>query len=264
MDRIDRDRAHRDQAGVGPYAGSAVDLVPLKKLDGFKVADGEPDIRGWEVRTIGGTKIGDVQDLLVDRAQGEVVMLDIDLDGTDRHSLAPIRAAQIDRARRLVVIDSADMRGPADVPALSRNAVTDEDTRAFGERYARVYGDRGFDREYRVRRDRDEVHFARRSAADATVAAAETRAAADARRAADDAERDARRVADDTAQASAAAAPRDVRYPRVEEERVIERRPVVYEEVVVRRRVVDPSEAAASTADAARRALDDRDRDVRR
>jgi hypothetical protein len=123
MDRIeggDVSRSRLDQAGIGPHATGAADLVPLRNLHEIRVAEGDPDIRGWEVVTLSGTKVGTVDELLVDRARGEVVMLDIDLAGSDRHTLAPIRAVQIDRARRVVIIDSADLKGPADVAALSR------------------------------------------------------------------------------------------------------------------------------------------------
>ncbi|NUO39681.1 MAG: hypothetical protein HOQ31_13885, partial [Gemmatimonadaceae bacterium] len=112
-------RMDRDQAGIGPHAAAAVDLVPLRKLEGVRVVEGDADVRGWDVCTINGAKVGTVDDLLVDRARGEVVMLDVGLVGSSRHTLAPIRSAQIDRARRIVLIDSADLNGPADVASLS-------------------------------------------------------------------------------------------------------------------------------------------------
>ncbi|NUO95335.1 MAG: PRC-barrel domain-containing protein [Gemmatimonadaceae bacterium] len=115
-------RMDRDQAGIGPHAAAAVDLVPLRKLEGVRVVEGDADVRGWDVCTINGAKVGTVDDLLVDRARGEVVMLDVGLVGSSRHTLAPIRSAQIDRARRIVLIDSADLNGPADVASLSRPA----------------------------------------------------------------------------------------------------------------------------------------------
>jgi sporulation protein YlmC with PRC-barrel domain len=118
-DRDDLRGSRRDQAGIGPHAAAATDLVPLRQLDDVRIVDGDADVRGWDVCTINGAKVGVVDDLLVDRAHGEVVMLDVDLAGTNRHTLAPIRAAQIDRVRRIVLIDSADLNGPADVAARS-------------------------------------------------------------------------------------------------------------------------------------------------
>jgi hypothetical protein len=106
---MDANRARRDAAGVGPYAKDRERLVALSSLGNWHVAKGEPDIRGWEVRTVSGRQLGNVRDLLIDREAGEAVMLDIDLPGTDRHAVVPIRVVQIDRAARVVLMDSAEL-----------------------------------------------------------------------------------------------------------------------------------------------------------
>lgn len=103
------DRHGRDAAGVGPYAREREQLVPLSTLDSWSVSEGDPDIRGWEIRTVSGRQLGSVHDLLIDAKAGEVVMLDVDLPGTDKHTFVPIRVAQIDRERRIVLMDSADL-----------------------------------------------------------------------------------------------------------------------------------------------------------
>src|SRR4051812_11659379 len=117
MADIHRDR-QRDAAGIGPYARDAERLVRLSDLGKWDVAEGEPDIRGWEVRTIGGRELGKVKELLVDPDAGEVVMLDVDLTGSDRHAQVPLRIVEIDRARRLVRMDSADLT-PAEQDAVA-------------------------------------------------------------------------------------------------------------------------------------------------
>ena len=214
MGRSENERLRRDQAGVGPYARDSVRLVPLKELDKVKVADGEPDVRGWEVRTLGGREIGTIEDLLVDPERGEVVMLDIDVKESDRHSIVPIRVAQIDRSRKTVVIDSAEVRGADDLPSLRRNQpISEQDAAQFGQRYERAYGDRGWDddRDYHVREASEDVRF--------------------------------RRAADQHQLESQERRDREIVVgPRKEEEEkelVVERRPVVMEEVVVRRRAVE-------------------------
>ena len=103
------DRNARDAAGVGPYAREREQLVPLSTLGSWSVSEGDPDIRGWEIRTVSGRQLGSVNDLLIDAKAGEVVMLDVDLPGTDKHTFVPIRVAQIDRERRIVLMDSADL-----------------------------------------------------------------------------------------------------------------------------------------------------------
>ena len=100
----------KDAAGIGPYAREREHLVPMSRLKGWNVQKGEADIRSWEVRTVSGRVLGHVRDLLVDTDAGEVVMIDVDLAGTDRHACVPLRVVELDRGRRVVRADSADLR----------------------------------------------------------------------------------------------------------------------------------------------------------
>jgi|SRR5579862_9355251 len=100
---------NRDAAGIGPYARDRERLVPMGKSHDWIVSQGNVDVRGWDVRAVSGRQLGVVRDLLVDPDAGEVVLLDIDIPGTDQHSLVPIRVAQIDRAARVVLMDSSDV-----------------------------------------------------------------------------------------------------------------------------------------------------------
>lgn len=118
-----RDR-RRDAAGVGPYARDAERLVRLSDLGKWDVAEGEPDIRSWEVRTIGGRELGKITELLVDPDAGEVVMLDVDLTGSDRRALVPLRIVEIDRHARVVRMDSGDLTASADADAASTATAT--------------------------------------------------------------------------------------------------------------------------------------------
>lgn len=102
-------RSARDAAGIGPYARERERLVPLGDMRGWNVIDGEADIRSWEVKTISGKVLGSVRELLIDPKASEVVMLDVDLAGADRHAYVPIRVVEIDRARRIVRADSGDL-----------------------------------------------------------------------------------------------------------------------------------------------------------
>jgi len=105
----DRNRIRRDDAGVGPDPDMAGRLYRLGDMN-FKIADGEPDIRGWEVRTLAGVELGEVDDLLIDPHRNEVVMLSVDLKDSDEHVNIPIRGVQLDRDRKRVVVDSGDIR----------------------------------------------------------------------------------------------------------------------------------------------------------
>jgi sporulation protein YlmC with PRC-barrel domain len=106
-----KDRVRRDQAGIGPDPDNARrhHLVPMQELDGYTIADGEPDIRGWDVRTLNGREIGEIDDLLIDTDRGEVVMIDVELRDGGLHAEVPIRSVQLDREGRSVIVDSSDV-----------------------------------------------------------------------------------------------------------------------------------------------------------
>ncbi|HEY0971203.1 MAG TPA: PRC-barrel domain-containing protein [Gemmatimonadales bacterium] len=159
-------RGIRDEMNVGPDPRQARHLKPLGELGKLRVADGEPDVRGWDVYTSTGREIGVVHELLVDTEAGEVVMLDVDLKRNDRHTLAPVRAAWIDHAANRVIINAAEVQGAEELPSLARSAprMTDEEATSFDERYGRVYGADEDDREYRVRHGDEELRFSRRAA----------------------------------------------------------------------------------------------------
>jgi hypothetical protein len=220
-----RQGAGRDAAGIGPHLREGMRLVPLRELEGFRLADGEPDIRGWHVQTVSGRKIGEVDDLLVDEASGEVVLIDVDLDGTRKRTLAPARAVQLQRDRRVVLIDSTELHDAEQLPALARTgAVTAEEVRVFRDSYANLYGSRGFheNRDYEIRRRDQAVQLGRGESGP---------------------------LADRSAEPVALSREgRDVRFPHGADEVVVERRPVVMEEVVVRRRTVEPSETTPTDA----------------
>jgi len=59
---------------------AAGQLVHFDDLDDFKIADGDPDIRGWDVRGTDGEKIGEVEDLLVDTAAMKVRYIEVRLE----------------------------------------------------------------------------------------------------------------------------------------------------------------------------------------
>lgn len=105
-------------------------VVPLGQLDDFRVAEGEPDVRGWEVLASDGRKIGEVDELLVDTAAMKVRYLDVDVDdsiaagGHDRHVLIPIGYARLDGDRDCVMVDSLASADLAAVPSYDQGPLT--------------------------------------------------------------------------------------------------------------------------------------------
>lgn len=179
-------RGMRDEAGVGPNPLDARRLIPMRELDDYKVSEGEPDIRGWSVYTATGREIGEIEDLLVDTDMGEVVMVDVDLKRDDRHTLAPIKAAWIDRENRRVVLNTSMFDVDDAIPALGRRnePVESESVRRFNERYERAYGADGWDtdRDITIRHANDDFRIARsapppRLTGDRPIDVAPTRAA---------------------------------------------------------------------------------------
>lgn len=112
-------RGLRDEMNVGPDPRGSRQLVPLRELGRFRLASGEPDIRGWTVFTSTGREIGRVHELLADVDAKQVVMLDIDLRRDDRHTLAPIRSAWVDQATRRVVIDASAVTTGDELPVVT-------------------------------------------------------------------------------------------------------------------------------------------------
>lgn len=96
-----------DQAGTGPDPRLSRHLMPLREAKRYRLAKGEPDIRGWSVFTSSGQEVGRVGDLLVDPSIGEVVMFDVNRGNTGDQTMAPLRAAWIDRETKRVIIDAS-------------------------------------------------------------------------------------------------------------------------------------------------------------
>lgn len=111
-----KDKEEHRAATTATVAGGT---VPLKELKDFQVAKGDPDVRGWEVLSNDGRRIGKVDDMLVDTAAMKVRYLDIDLDddlrnlagggtgpGTKSDNiLIPIGSAQIHEKDDRVTVD---------------------------------------------------------------------------------------------------------------------------------------------------------------
>ena len=100
----DSQNVARTAPGIsGPLDNSTVGhLAHLSEMDNYEIADGEPNIKGWDVRTTNGEKIGDVEDLIVDTALMKVRYIEVRLEKAlamndeHRHALIPIGSARLD------------------------------------------------------------------------------------------------------------------------------------------------------------------------
>ena len=106
-------------------------VVPLGQLDDFRVAEGDPDVRGWQVLGSDGRRIGEVDELLVDTAAMKVRYLDVDLDdgvagdgGRDRHVLIPVGYARLERDGDRVMVDALASGDLGTLPAYDQGPLT--------------------------------------------------------------------------------------------------------------------------------------------
>jgi photosynthetic reaction center H subunit len=97
-----------------------VRIAPLRNLDDYEIADGYPEVRGWEVRDKTDRAIGRVHDLLVDVEALAVRYLDVELapkfaaSEADRRVLIPMESVDLDGTGDHVLlpgVDVADVRG---------------------------------------------------------------------------------------------------------------------------------------------------------
>jgi photosynthetic reaction center H subunit len=123
-------------------------IVSLDDAGDFRIAEGDPDVRGWDVLSADGKRIGSVDDLLIDTAAMKVRYLDVEVDddllatGRDRHVLVPIGYARLERDDNRIVIDSLNSDDVSNLPAYG------------GDRLTRDYEDSvrsGFDQSYRAK-----------------------------------------------------------------------------------------------------------------
>lgn len=102
----------------------------LTDLDDYKVASGDPDVRGWEVVDVNNRPVGKVDNLLVDVRREKVRYLDVDLNeniisedhdpldnnkasgvheytkhGGDTHMIVPIGLARVDSDGKRIISD---------------------------------------------------------------------------------------------------------------------------------------------------------------
>jgi len=120
-------------------------VTPLDDLNDYKVADGDPDVRGWEVLGADGHRIGEVDDLLVDTLEMKVRYLDVELDNenlegsTDRHVLIPIGSARLDEEEDQVFVDTMNATSIARIPGYAHEPLTRD-----YETELRTHFDRGY------------------------------------------------------------------------------------------------------------------------
>lgn len=103
----------------------------LQELDrsDFSIVDGEPDIRGWDVKNTSGQKIGEVEELIVDAQQKKVRYMVVDLDDNElkldhRKVLLPIGLAELDKEDDDVILPNVQADLFRSLPDYERDHLT--------------------------------------------------------------------------------------------------------------------------------------------
>jgi sporulation protein YlmC with PRC-barrel domain len=105
----------------------------LQELDrsDFDVVEGEPDIRGWDVRNNAGQKIGEVEELIIDAQKSKVRYMVVDLDDNElklehRKVLIPIGLAQLHSDDDDVLVPNITAAHLTALPAYDPDNLDDE------------------------------------------------------------------------------------------------------------------------------------------
>lgn len=129
-----------DRSGPESDRETTPRLVHLADVHDLRVADGDPDIRGWAVRTAGGEKVGTVKDLIVDTRLMKVRYIEARIDretlntSGDRYVLIPIGSARLDDVKDDVYLDAAVV-DPRSLPPYDRSPVSREYEQYLQERF---------------------------------------------------------------------------------------------------------------------------------
>ena len=101
----------------------------------FRIADGEPDIRGWKVRSRDGRVIGKVKDLLINKAHRLAEFIEVEVDGDeDRRTIFPIQQAILNEGEDEVRFLGNDADGELNEPSQSTKDLLRDLNRFFGSR----------------------------------------------------------------------------------------------------------------------------------
>lgn len=262
-------------------------LVPLDKADDYKIAEGNPDPRGWEV-VASGSKIGEVDKLIADLSALKVRYLDVELDkkfaGTkDRHVLIPVGAARLDDDNDRVLLETISSDALAGLPAYTEGTpITRDFENSLRERLTgapipapragrdyyehadfdedRFFGNRGRtattaatggaatgrERVVRIPVTEEEMRVGKRTVEAGQVDVRKTvetrRVEQPVTRRREEVEVERRPIQGDQTTTPADFKEGETRIPLMEEEVVVEKRPVAKEEVVIRKHTVEDTE----------------------
>lgn len=95
-------------------------VVPIRVADDIRVSSRDADPRGMSVHGADGVAVGSVSDVWIDRAEPQILFLEVDLDEANggRSALLPFAFADINKGKRSIRVDALYSHQFRDVPAL--------------------------------------------------------------------------------------------------------------------------------------------------
>lgn len=120
-------------------------LARLSDLDDFHVAKGDPDPRGWTVKSADRKEAGKVKSLITDPVAMKVRYLDIELDkkklnlDDDRRVLVPIGGATLDEKDDVVFLGTLSSVDLAALPPFKSDTITRDEELALRRRFDKSF-----------------------------------------------------------------------------------------------------------------------------
>ena len=149
--------AHPAYDHSGLYAGDhpiVVDVPPppapeplrrLSRLPGYRVAEDEPDIRGWPVLAGSGERIGVVSDLIVDPEAHKIRYVVVTVAPDHRTVLLPVGFVRVDPETRSLQAPALTAEDVAALPVIEGDPSRADELRIRAALEARLVGPRRFD-----------------------------------------------------------------------------------------------------------------------
>ncbi len=115
------------------------------KGSGYEIVDGEPDIRGWEVKTTSDQIIGEVDELLFDTQSYKVRYIIVDLDDDvlnidSKKVLVPIGLAELDEEDDDVILPNVTVEQLTSLPGYEKDNLTEDREISIRNTFAGVGG----------------------------------------------------------------------------------------------------------------------------
>jgi uncharacterized protein (TIGR02271 family) len=116
----------------------------LKELGGsdFEIVDGEPNIKGWDVKDVSGKRIGEVDELIFNQDTYKVLYLVVDLDNNefglddDKKVLVPIGLAELHEKDDEVILPGVTATQLSALPAYEKDNITSQTESAIRTAFA--------------------------------------------------------------------------------------------------------------------------------